>query len=122
MVWPQERYLEAAEQARAYVRAGDVFQVNLSHPFRGSMPGVDAPFALMSGCPKDSPAAYSAYLRLDETGPWSPIRPSASSSCAPTGQVETRPIKGTRPRRDDPAADAAEIAALRRPRRIGRRT
>ncbi len=112
MVWPQARYLEAAEQARAYVRAGDVFQVNLSHPFRGSMPGVDAPFALMQRLSDDSPAAYSAYLRLDDDCAVVTNSPERFFQLRADGSVETRPIKGTRPRRDDPAADAAEIAAL----------
>jgi para-aminobenzoate synthetase component 1 len=112
MVWPEQRYLQAAEKARAYVRAGDVFQVNLSHPLRGAMPGIDAPFALMQRLSEDSPAAYSAYLRLDEDRAVVTNSPERFFQLRADGSVETRPIKGTRPRRDDPAADTAEITAL----------
>jgi len=111
-VWPKARYLEAAAKATAYVRAGDVFQVNLSHPLRGSMPGADAPFALMQRLSEDSPAAYSAYLRLDQDRAVVTNSPERFFQLRADGAVETRPIKGTRPRRGDPAADAAEIAAL----------
>jgi len=34
-VWSDARYLDAARRARALVAAGDIFQVNLSHPLRG---------------------------------------------------------------------------------------
>ncbi len=112
MVWAERRYLDAAAKARAYIRAGDVFQVNLSHPFRGGMPGADAPFALMERLSAASPAAYSAYLRLDEARAVVTNSPERFFHLGAEGQVETRPIKGTRPRRADPGADAAEVAAL----------
>ncbi len=113
MVWPEDRYLTAAAKARDYVRAGDVFQVNLSHPFRGEIPGADAPFALMERLTAASPAAYSAYYRLDDNRAVVTNSPERFFHLDSTGCVETRPIKGTRPRQADPAADAAEIAALK---------
>ena len=113
MVWSEDRYLDAAVRARAYVRAGDVFQVNLSHPFRGEMSGRDAPFALMQRLSEESPAAYSAYMRLDGDRAIVTNSPERFFHLDADGQVETRPIKGTRPRKDDPVADTAEIEALK---------
>ncbi len=112
MVWTAERYLEAVRSARRYVRAGDAFQVNLSHPFRGSIPGADAPFALIERLSKASPAAYSAYLRLEADRAVVTNSPERFFHLAADGRVETRPIKGTRPRAADPKQDAALVRAL----------
>ena len=111
-VWSPERYIQAVQRARDYIRAGDVFQVNLSHPFRGRLPGADGPFALVDRLAKASPAAYSAYLRLDEDRAVVTNSPERFFHLTADGRVETRPIKGTRPRASDPVADAALIQAL----------
>ena len=111
-VWSPERYVRAARRAREYVRAGDVFQVNLSHPMRGRMPGADAPFALIERLAETSPAAYSAYLRLDADRAVVTNSPERFFHLDAEGRVETRPIKGTRPRAADPLQDAALVQAL----------
>ena len=112
MVWSEAEYLSAAQKARDYVRAGDAFQVNLSHPFRGEMPGVDAPFALMDRLTSQSAAAYSAYYRLDADRAVVTNSPERFFHLDADGVVETRPIKGTRPRHADPVLDDAEREAL----------
>lgn len=113
-VWDDDRYLEAARRAIAYVRAGDVFQVNLSHPFRGVIPGADAPAALARALAASSPAAFSAYMRLDEARALVTNSPERFVKLTSDGKVEARPVKGTTPRRADPAEDAAAAAALER--------
>ncbi|MFW5660712.1 MAG: anthranilate synthase component I family protein, partial [Oceanicaulis sp.] len=113
-VWEDTRYLDAARRAIAYVRAGDVFQVNLSHPFRGVVTGRDAPAALARALAGSSPAAFSAYLRLDETRAVVTNSPERFVRIAPFGEVEARPIKGTARRLEDPDADAAAAGALAR--------
>jgi para-aminobenzoate synthetase component 1 len=94
------------------VRRGDVFQVNLSHPFRGSLPGQDGPFRLIRRLAEQSPAAFSAYLRLDEDRAVVTNSPERFMSVDAAGRVETRPIKGTRARSPDPEADARAAQAL----------
>jgi len=91
-----------------------VFQVNLSHPFRGVIPGADAPAALARALATSSPAAFSAYMRLDETRALVTNSPERFVKLTPSGAVEARPVKGTTPRRADPAEDAAAAAALER--------
>ncbi|MEQ8403673.1 MAG: anthranilate synthase component I family protein [Oceanicaulis sp.] len=113
-VWDDARYLDAARRAIAYVRAGDVFQVNLSHPFRGSVAGADAPAALAHALAGSSPAAFSAYLRLDADRAVVTNSPERFVRVDEAGAVETRPIKGTAARRADPGEDAAAKAALAR--------
>lgn len=111
-VWSDARYLEAARQARAYVAAGDVFQVNLSHPLRARMDGADAPERLAQRLAASSPAPFSALMRLDKARALVTNSPERFVTVSAQGLVETRPIKGTRPRRADPLEDAAQAAAL----------
>ncbi len=110
--WPDARYLEAVETARAYIRAGDVFQVNLSHAFTGHMPGDQAPLALFERLITDSPSAFSAYFRLSEDQVVITNSPERFVQASASGEIETRPIKGTRPRRADRDQDRAEADAL----------
>ncbi|MBC7336584.1 MAG: anthranilate synthase component I family protein, partial [Clostridia bacterium] len=97
----REAYLKAVRRARDYIFAGDIFQVNLSQRFSAPLPL--APFALYRRLRQINPAPFAAYLHL-------PGLIVASSSperfLALRGrQVQTRPIKGTRPRGTDPMAD-----------------
>ena len=111
-VWADERYLDAARRAVDYVRAGDVFQVNLSHPFRGVLPGRDGPFRLIRRLAAQSPAAFSAYLRVDDARAVVTNSPERFVCADAQGRVQTRPIKGTRARRADPAEDRRAAEAL----------
>ncbi len=113
-IWSDSRYIAAAARARDYVRAGDVFQVNLSHRFTARLSGDEAPLAVFRRLAKESPAPFAAWLRLDETRVVITNSPERFISLNPTGRVETRPIKGTRPRGAAPDEDmrlAAELAA-----------
>ena len=110
--WPDARYLEAVETARDYIRAGDVFQVNLSHAFTGHMTGPQAPLALFERLIADSPSAFSAWFRLSEDQVIVTNSPERFVQASASGEVETRPIKGTRPRRADPDQDRVEADAL----------
>ncbi|WP_375549873.1 aminodeoxychorismate synthase component I [Oceanicaulis alexandrii] len=110
--WPDARYLEAVETARDYIRAGDVFQVNLSHAFTGHMTGEQAPLALFERLIADSPSAFSAYFRLSDEQVIITNSPERFVQASASGEIETRPIKGTRPRRTDPVQDRAEANAL----------
>ncbi|XBQ17725.1 MAG: anthranilate synthase component I family protein [Oceanicaulis sp.] len=112
MVWSEARYLEAVRRAVAYVRAGDVFQVNLSHPFRGRLTGPDAPAALAAKLAEASPAAFAAALQLDDARAVVTNSPERFFRLDVDGRVETRPIKGTAARKADPAEDEAAAAAL----------
>ena len=109
--WPEERYLAAARRAVDYVHAGDVFQVNLAQVFDARLGEGDSPFAYFTRLCGQSPAPHAAYLRLDDDRVVLTNSPERFLSVR-GGEVEARPIKGTRPRRSDPGADAAEVEAL----------
>ncbi|PWE18760.1 para-aminobenzoate synthase [Marinicauda salina] len=111
-IWPEARYLEAAARAVDYVRAGDVFQVNLSHPFEAELGGADAPYAVFRALAEASPAAFAAYLRIDAGRVVVTNSPERFLQVFPDGRVQTRPIKGTRPRGEDPLSDRRLAEAL----------
>jgi len=99
---PREAYLDAVRRAVAYIHAGDVFQVNYAHEFRAAYRG--DPLALYLALREHNPAPYCAFLDLG--------RGAAVLSTSPElflrvrgREVVTRPIKGTRPRGADEAAD-----------------
>lgn len=102
-------YQAAFEQVQAHLRADDCYQVNLARRFQAAYEG--DPWAAYLQLRRISPAGYSAYLSL----PFASVLSSSPERflLLEDDWVETRPIKGTRPRRKNPTADLAEIEALR---------
>ena len=97
--------MTAARQARDYVAAGGIFQVNLSHRFEGAVAGDGAPYTVFERLTRQSPAGYAAYLNIDENRVIVTNSPEQFLSVDPSGRITTRPIKGTRPRGSNPAED-----------------
>jgi para-aminobenzoate synthetase component 1 len=120
----RDDYLATVRKALDYIRAGDVFQVNLSQRFscEGVVGHVHAPWTPTSGVPHSGPLAkdlarpmsgpdpLTLYLRLRARSPapyaaflrWKDL---AIASASPElffetrgRSIVTRPIKGTRPR------------------------
>lgn len=94
-------YMRAVERAKSHIEVGDIFQVNLSHRFTLPMDG--EPYSLYFKLRETNPAPFSAFLGFGNVA-------VASSSPerfikAECGLVETRPIKGTRPRSDSEDVD-----------------
>ena len=109
-------YEAAVEQVVSRVAAGDLFQANVARAWRGDLrPGADpfAVFVRLTFAPgAASTAPYGAFWRIGDRALVS-NSPELFVACErATGRIETRPIKGTRPRRPDPIADAAEADAL----------
>ncbi len=104
-------YLAAVRRAKEYIAAGDIFQVNLSQRFSGRCPSDG--LAVYSRLRRVNPAPFSAFLKYPEFE-------IASSSperflLVEGNGVTTRPIKGTRPRRDgDEVFNRAMAEELRR--------
>ncbi|HYF39340.1 MAG TPA: aminodeoxychorismate synthase component I [Gemmatimonadales bacterium] len=103
-------YLDAVTRVRDYIVAGDIFQANLSQRFESGLP--EAPFDLYRRLRKQNPAPFSAYLDYGDLQILS-ASPERFLRLEPERrQVETRPIKGTRPRGLGPMHDAALGRAL----------
>ena len=101
-------YRQRIEAIQAYIAAGDCYQVNFAQRFRAPFQG--SPWIAYQALRTACPTPFSGYLALDRGAllSHSPERFLRVSR----GQVETRPIKGTRPRQADAEADAAEARAL----------
>lgn len=96
-------YLSAVQRVREYILAGDIFQANLSQRFEA--PLEEAPLAFYLRLRRENPAAFGAYLACDDVTVLS-VSPERFLSLRGR-QVETRPIKGTRPRGLGPMHDQA---------------
>jgi para-aminobenzoate synthetase component 1 len=106
--WPRERYLAAVHRVLDYLRAGDAYQVNLTQPF--AAPLAAPAWALHARLARRHPVPYGAYLDL---GVAQLVGNSPELFLRRRGShVETRPIKGTRPRGETPARDAALATEL----------
>jgi para-aminobenzoate synthetase component 1 len=103
-------YLDAVARVREYIIAGDIFQANLSQRFQTASSG--APFDLYRRLRRRNPAPFSAYLDFGELQVLSASPERFLRLDGERRQVETRPIKGTRPRGLGPMHDAALGRAL----------
>jgi len=95
-------YLHAVERVRQYILAGDIFQANLSQRFEAPWPG--NPFEFYRHLNEANPAPFAAYFGGDGFAIAS-ASPERFLSADAEGNVETRPIKGTRRRGSSPAED-----------------
>jgi para-aminobenzoate synthetase component 1 len=101
-------YHQAFNRIRDYIREGDCYQVNLAQRFQAPCTG--DPWLGYRRLRAINPAPFAAYLNL----PFGQVLSSSPERFLEVrgGHVETRPIKGTRPRQSDPAADAAQAGEL----------
>jgi len=99
----RDEYIQGVEAIRDYIVRGHVYQVNMSQRFETEFKG-DV-FALFAGMFEANPAPFFAFVQAGDhqivsTSPERFIQLS-------DGKVETRPIKGTRPRGKTPEEDQA---------------
>jgi para-aminobenzoate synthetase component I len=103
---PEPAYKHAFAEIKAYITAGDCYQVNLAQRFSAKVQG-DA-WAMYKQLRQISPAPFMAYMQLPLTGGehFQVLSNSPERFIQVSGKhVETRPIKGTRPRSSDAAQD-----------------
>jgi para-aminobenzoate synthetase component 1 len=97
-------------QAQELIRAGDLYQVNLSH--RLDVAASVDPIALYLALRRVGPASFGAYLDLAGIQVLSTSPERLLSWDRAAGRLETRPIKGTRPRGKTATEDGALSAEL----------
>jgi len=99
----RDEYMRSVEAIREYIARGHVYQVNMSQRFETSFRG-DA-FALFASLYEANPAPFFAFV---QAGDHQVVSTSPERFVELRGRkVETRPIKGTRPRGKSPEEDAA---------------
>lgn len=101
-------YMAAVERMRQYIKTGDIYIANMTHCFEGetSRDSLDI-YRILRYL---NPAPFSAYMPIDGVDVMcsSPERFMRIVN----GKVETRPIKGTRPRGLTPEQDEANKIEL----------
>jgi para-aminobenzoate synthetase component 1 len=100
---PHQDFLDRVERIRAWIAAGDIYQVNLTQQFVAPCSGDGSLASLYERLRERSPAPMAAWMRLDQR---EVLSSSPETFLRISGRhVETRPIKGTRPRFPDADED-----------------
>ncbi|MEY4479966.1 MAG: hypothetical protein RLZZ267_644 [Bacillota bacterium] len=99
----KEKFISNVEQAKEYIRAGDIFQVVLSQRFETTTEA--SPLQVYRILRSINPSPYMYYLKMEDevivgASPELLVRVEGEN-------VETRPIAGTRPRGKTQAEDLA---------------
>lgn len=107
-LWSRERYLLSAAWVIQQIGAGEIYQANLSQPFAAA--GTADPFDVYLRLLERNPSPFSAFLGF---GNFAIVSASPELFLRRRGQMlETRPIKGTRPRIGNLQIDNASILEL----------
>ncbi|HET9067484.1 MAG TPA: aminodeoxychorismate synthase component I [Amaricoccus sp.] len=109
--WDAAAYAAAFARVAAYIRAGDIYQANLTMPLRGPWGG--EPAALHARLAAAQPVGHGALVVLPGATLAS-RSPELFFALDGAGGIEARPMKGTAAREGDAARDAAVAAALGR--------
>lgn len=103
------QYAKAFDAIQRYIHEGDCYQVNLAQRF--SIQALGSPWQAYRQLRQISNAPFGAYLNFPE---WQVLCNSPERFLKVCdGAVESKPIKGTLPRLDDPDCDAAQRERLR---------
>jgi anthranilate synthase component 1 len=99
--FPKEDFLSAVTRTKEYIKAGDIIQAVISQRF--SVPLVSAPIEIYKALRVINPSPYMFFMRLDDlqlvgSSPEILVR-------VEDGEIDVRPIAGTRPRGKDEARD-----------------
>ncbi len=105
----REKYLKTIERALAYIRAGDCFQVNLAQ--RLDMPLPADPMTLYQTMRERNPSTFGGLMQSGDVAVIS-ASPERFLKLSAEGELETRPIKGTRSRAANADEDQLRIREL----------
>ncbi len=100
---PKADFIRAVHTIKEYIAAGDIYQVNLSRRLRSPCHAASGLLSLYEKLRSSTPAPTASYLNLCgreilSSSPETFLRISGN-------EIETRPIKGTRPRFTNTEAD-----------------
>lgn len=110
----REHYRQAIEQVQGAIACGQIRQINYTQRFSSHFRG--NPWVAYQELRKRCPVPYAAYMRLGEGSAILSISPERFLGVS-SGQVEARPIKGTRRRDQNPVQDRALAAELQSSRK-----
>ncbi|PTS86299.1 aminodeoxychorismate synthase component I [Pseudomonas sp. HMWF032] len=105
----ETQYQASFARIQAYIQAGDCYQVNFAQRFRAPYEG--SPWTAYQALRAACPTPFAGFQTLAQGGAIISLSPERFLRIS-AGQVETRPIKGTRARHADPQQDQAQADAL----------
>lgn len=100
-------YLEKAATLIEDIHAGTLYQANLTRKFYGEFADTPSGIALFISLCRKNPAPYSAYMRVDGLDIIS-SSPEQFLNIDASGNIQSRPIKGTIARGRDESDDAMQ--------------
>ena len=107
---PPRIFLERVRRVQEYIAAGDIYQANISRPWRVELAGDTSVAAIYDRLCAANPAPFAALAQ------WQGIAILSSSPerlvSVSDRLIQTRPIAGTRPRSRAPGRDVPETAEL----------
>lgn len=104
-----EAYQQALTRIHEYIKAGDCYQINFAQRFSANYKG--DPWGAWCMLKTAAPTPFAAFIDLNEDAVIS-LSPERFLFSSPLGEVETRPIKGTRPRGNNSHTDAQNAREL----------
>ncbi len=110
-----EEYIIAVEQIKEWIANGDIFQANLTSCCSTRLPEQTKAIDLYKKLREFSPAPFSGLIIANGPAKGEAIistSPERFLKVLPSGEIETRPIKGTRPRKNDLRLDYEMAAEL----------
>ena len=108
---PERDYTDAVADVVARIAAGELFQANIARAWSGELEPDAEPFDVFARLAAGG-APYGAFWRIGDRVLVSNSPELFLTFDPHTRRIETRPIKGTRPRDADPGIDAAQAAEL----------
>ena len=106
-----EDFSAGVQRIRERIASGDIFQANLTACCSSALEAPAEPLALFERLRRRCPAPFAGLVVAPGEAVIS-ASPERFLQVSPSGKVETRPIKGTRPRMVDPEQDADQAAEL----------
>lgn len=110
--WSHEEYRSAFDRVHALIRAGDIYQANLTFPMHASAHG--GAQALYAALMTRQPVGYGALVEQEGLPDLLCRSPELFFRTDGAGAIETMPMKGTQPRGAGAADDARRRAFLER--------
>lgn len=105
----KEEYLQALQKVHHYILDGHVYVLNLTQAL--ALKSSCCPYIFFTALRRQNPSPFGAYINY---GTWQIISASMERLLSlRRGRIETRPIKGTRPRGRTPAEDQKNSTELK---------
>lgn len=108
--WNAQEHALATGRVLGWIRAGDIYQANLTMRMRARRDG--SALGLYGALRRRQPVGHGAFVALPDCPMLVSRSPELFFALAAGGTIETRPMKGTAPRARNPARDRALRLAL----------